>query len=132
MFGFLNSLYPIIAVAVDHKILYLKRVPKSVKRFSEKMRVKTNNWSGSRPRFNGNRSIAALHPDAYYQASTFKPETLQMTKVVLLISLAVLSGCGAGKAAMDAGKGFDRFACASRNFKGEPPCPQPDNPNQTP
>ncbi|PRA72271.1 hypothetical protein CQ055_02890 [Brucella pseudogrignonensis] len=61
-----------------------------------------------------------------------KPETLQMNKVVLLISLAVLSGCGAGKAAMDAGKGFDRFACMSRNIKGEPPCPRPDNQNQNP
>ncbi|MEJ5085100.1 hypothetical protein [Brucella pseudogrignonensis] len=55
-----------------------------------------------------------------------------MNKVVLLISLAVLSGCGAGKAAMDAGKGFDRFACMSRNIKGEPPCPRPDNQNQNP
>ncbi|CAN7292720.1 MULTISPECIES: hypothetical protein [Brucella] len=55
-----------------------------------------------------------------------------MNKVALLISLAVLSGCGAGKAAMDAGKGFDRFACMSRNMKGETPCPQPDNPNQNP
>lgn len=50
-----------------------------------------------------------------------------MKKLVILMSLAVLSGCGgAGKAAMDAGKGFDRFACMSRNFKGETPCPQPD------
>ncbi|MEJ5080004.1 MULTISPECIES: hypothetical protein [unclassified Ochrobactrum] len=55
-----------------------------------------------------------------------------MNKVVLLMSLAVLSGCGAGKAAMDAGKGFDRFGCMSRNMKGETPCPSPDNPNQTP
>ncbi|MBB5701785.1 hypothetical protein FHS76_001647 [Ochrobactrum daejeonense] len=49
-----------------------------------------------------------------------------MKKLVILVSLAVLSGCGgAGKAAMDAGKGFDRFACMSRNLKGEPPCPSP-------
>ncbi|MFS2326848.1 hypothetical protein U2P60_15765 [Brucella sp. H1_1004] len=55
-----------------------------------------------------------------------------MNKVILLISLAILSGCGAGKAAMDAGKGFDRFGCMSRNMKGETPCLSPDNPNQTP
>ncbi|MBV2144625.1 hypothetical protein KUG47_14085 [Falsochrobactrum sp. TDYN1] len=55
-----------------------------------------------------------------------------MKKIALLISLAVLSGCGAGKAAVDAGKGFDRFECLSRNMKGEMPCPQPDNPNQSP
>ena len=49
----------------------------------------------------------------------------------ILISLAVLAGCGgAGKAAMDTGKSFDRFACMSRNFKGEPPCPQPEATNQ--
>lgn len=49
-----------------------------------------------------------------------------MKKLVILMSLAVLSGCGgAGKAAIDAGKGFDRFACMSRNLKGEPPCPPP-------
>ncbi|MBC2886807.1 hypothetical protein H7Q97_15580 [Ochrobactrum sp. CM-21-5] len=54
-----------------------------------------------------------------------------MKQPASLLSLAifsgiVLSGCGAGKAAMDAGKGFDRFACMSRNLKGESPCPQPD------
>ncbi|WP_343314822.1 hypothetical protein AAIB41_05015 [Brucella sp. BE17] len=49
--------------------------------------------------------------------------------LVLLLTLCVVAGCGgAGKAAMNAGKGFDRFACASRNFKGETPCPQPDRP----
>lgn len=42
-----------------------------------------------------------------------------MKKLVILMSLAVLSGCGG------AGKGFDRFACMSRNLKGEPPCPPP-------
>lgn len=61
-----------------------------------------------------------------------KPEGLQMKYFVLLIVLTTLSGCGAGKAAMDAGKGFDRFACMSRNIKGETPCPQPDNQSQTP
>ncbi|MCX2697005.1 MULTISPECIES: hypothetical protein [Ochrobactrum] len=55
-----------------------------------------------------------------------------MKYFVLLIVLTTLSGCGAGKAAMDAGKGFDRFACMSRNIKGETPCPQPDNQSQTP
>ncbi|WP_192799431.1 MULTISPECIES: hypothetical protein [Brucella] len=54
-----------------------------------------------------------------------------MKNFAILISLAVLAGCGgAGKAAMDTGKSFDRFACMSRNFKGEPPCPQPDSTNQ--
>ncbi|MFD1197051.1 hypothetical protein ACFQ3K_01735 [Brucella gallinifaecis] len=53
-----------------------------------------------------------------------------MNKVILLLSLAALTGCGAGKAAMDTGKSFDRFACMSRNMKGETPCPSPDNPNQ--
>lgn len=55
-----------------------------------------------------------------------------MKTIILLISFGVLSGCGAGKAAIDAGKGFDRFACMSRNIKGETPCPQPDNNNQNP
>lgn len=55
-----------------------------------------------------------------------------MKKALLLIPLIVLSGCGAGKAAMDAGKGFDRFACMSRNMKGETPCPTPDAPAQNP
>jgi len=46
---------------------------------------------------------------------------------VTLLSGIILTGCGgAGKAAMDTGKSFDRFACMSRNFKGEPPCPQQD------
>ncbi|MFC4624938.1 hypothetical protein ACFO1V_06830 [Daeguia caeni] len=50
-----------------------------------------------------------------------------MKSVALLIAISLLAGCGeAGKAAMNAGKGFDRFACMSRNFKGEPPCPQPE------
>ncbi len=55
-----------------------------------------------------------------------------MKNFAILMSLAVLAGCGgAGKAAMDAGKSFDRFACMSRNFKGEPPCPQPEGASQT-
>ncbi|MEJ5019588.1 hypothetical protein WH297_07520 [Ochrobactrum vermis] len=55
-----------------------------------------------------------------------------MKHVAILISLAVLAGCGgASKAAMDTGKSFDRFACMSRNFKGEPPCPQPEATNQS-
>jgi hypothetical protein len=69
-----------------------------------------------------------MHHGTYYQHDE-KPETLQMKNLVVLISLAVLSGCGAGKAAMDAGKGFDRFGCMSRNLKGEMPCPHPENPN---
>ena len=53
-----------------------------------------------------------------------------MKNLAILISLVVLAGCGgAGKAAMDTGKGFDRFACMSRNFKGEPPCPRPEGAN---
>ncbi|MGU3398754.1 hypothetical protein ACLBWS_03280 [Brucellaceae bacterium D45D] len=52
-----------------------------------------------------------------------------MKTVVLLLALSVLAGCGgAGKAAMNAGKGFDRFECASRNFKGETSCAQPGSP----
>ncbi|WP_411505840.1 hypothetical protein [Brucella anthropi] len=54
-----------------------------------------------------------------------------MKNVAILIFLAVLAGCGgAGKAAMDTGKSFDRFACMSRNFKGEPPCPPEDTNKQ--
>ncbi|MCO7727730.1 MULTISPECIES: hypothetical protein [Brucella/Ochrobactrum group] len=54
-----------------------------------------------------------------------------MKNFAILISLAVLAGCGgAGKAAMDTGKSFDRFACMSRNFKGEPPCPQQEGASQ--
>ncbi|MFK0686480.1 hypothetical protein SD208_19470 [Ochrobactrum sp. BD67] len=54
-----------------------------------------------------------------------------MKNFAILISLAALAGCGgAGKAAMDTGKSFDRFACMSRNFKGEPPCPQPEAASQ--
>jgi len=55
-----------------------------------------------------------------------------MKKGAILISLAILSGCGAGKAAMDAGKGFDRFECMSRNLKGEAPCPPPVHEEQQP
>lgn len=51
-----------------------------------------------------------------------------MRTLALLMMLGILSGCGgAGKAASDAGKSFDRFGCMSRNFKGEPPCP-PEKP----
>ncbi|MBQ0708502.1 MULTISPECIES: hypothetical protein [unclassified Ochrobactrum] len=54
-----------------------------------------------------------------------------MKNLAILISLVVLAGCGgAGKAAMDTGKSFDRFACMSRNFKGEPPCPQQEGASQ--
>ncbi len=54
-----------------------------------------------------------------------------MKNLAILISLVVLSGCGgAGKAAMDTGKSFDRFACMSRNFKGEPPCPPQEGTSQ--
>lgn len=54
-----------------------------------------------------------------------------MKTLVIVIAASMLSGCGgAGKAAINAGKGFDRFACMSRNFKGEPPCPQLDTPPQ--
>lgn len=51
-----------------------------------------------------------------------------MKPLAMILMTMVLAACGAGKAAMDAGKGFDRFACMSRNMKGETPCPQPDNP----
>ncbi len=55
-----------------------------------------------------------------------------MKNFAILISFAVLAGCGgAGKAAINTGKSFDRFACMSRNFKGEPPCPQPEGTNQS-
>jgi len=58
-------------------------------------------------------------------------ERTSMKNFAILISLAVLAGCGgAGKAAMDTGKSFDRFACMSRNFKGEPPCPQQEGASQ--
>jgi hypothetical protein len=65
------------------------------------------------------------------EADHMAPERTPMKNFAILISLAVLAGCGgAGKAAMDTGKSFDRFACMSRNFKGEPPCPQPEATNQ--
>lgn len=44
--------------------------------------------------------------------------------LVLLVAAAV-SGCGAGKAARDTGAMFDKYACLSREFKGQPPCPAP-------
>ena len=54
-----------------------------------------------------------------------------MKNLAILISLVVLAGCGgAGKAAIDTGKSFDRFACMSRNFKGEPPCPPQEGTSQ--
>ena len=65
------------------------------------------------------------------RADHMAPEMTPMKNFAILISLAILAGCGgAGKAAMDTGKSFDRFACMSRNFKGEPPCPQPEGTNQ--
>ncbi len=42
--------------------------------------------------------------------------------IILLIATFTLTACGAGKAAMDAGKSFDRYACMSKNIKGEQPC----------
>ncbi|PQZ30033.1 hypothetical protein CQZ93_07650 [Ochrobactrum vermis] len=66
------------------------------------------------------------------ETDNMAPERIPMKHVAILISLAVLAGCGgASKAAMDTGKSFDRFACMSRNFKGEPPCPQPEATNQS-
>ena len=81
-------------------------------------------------------SVAAGRGDPYYGSGQCGPLNAPygktpMKNVVILISLAILAGCGgAGKAAMDTGKSFDRFACMSRNFKGEPPCPQQEGASQ--
>ncbi len=43
---------------------------------------------------------------------------------VLALTALPLAGCGgAARTAADTGKGFDRFGCMSRNFKGQTPCP---------
>lgn len=42
---------------------------------------------------------------------------------IVLLSLALLSACGAAKAARETGQVFDKYGCLSRDFKGEPPCP---------
>lgn len=45
--------------------------------------------------------------------------------IPLLIAALALTACGAGKAAMDSGKSFDRYACMSKNLKGQEPCSNP-------
>lgn len=52
--------------------------------------------------------------------------------VILLIAAFSLTACGAGKAAMDAGKSFDRYSCMSQNFKGKTPCPALSSPADQP
>lgn len=52
--------------------------------------------------------------------------------VILLIAVFSLTACGAGKAAIDAGKNFDRYSCMSQNFKGKIPCPASSSPADQP
>lgn len=40
----------------------------------------------------------------------------------LILAAVAVSGCGAAKAARDTGVMFDKYACLSREFRGEPPC----------
>ncbi|MBN9045811.1 MAG: hypothetical protein J0H18_09100 [Rhizobiales bacterium] len=47
-----------------------------------------------------------------------------MRTIAFITMLGLLAGCGgAAGVAADTGKGFDRFGCMSRNFKGQTPCP---------
>jgi len=41
---------------------------------------------------------------------------------LLLAGGLALCGCGAPRAAANAGKMFDKYGCLSRDFKGEQPC----------
>ncbi len=51
---------------------------------------------------------------------------------ILLIAAFSLTACGAGKAAMDAGKSLDRYSCMSQNFKGKTPCSALSSPPDQP
>jgi hypothetical protein len=44
---------------------------------------------------------------------------------VLLLSAALLAGCGAAKTARQTGQMFDKYGCLAKELKGEPPCPPP-------
>ena len=39
-----------------------------------------------------------------------------------LLTATALAGCGAGKAVTETGGLFDKYACLSRDFRGEPAC----------
>ena len=41
---------------------------------------------------------------------------------ILMIGAIALTGCGAPRAAANAGKMFDKYGCLSRELKGETPC----------
>jgi hypothetical protein len=45
-----------------------------------------------------------------------------MKIVLLVLTVLVLAGCGAAKAARDTGLIFDKYGCLAKDFKGEPPC----------
>jgi len=52
--------------------------------------------------------------------------------IPLLIAALALTACGAGKVAMDSGKSFDRYACMSKNLKGQDTCSNPTAPTTQP
>ena len=45
-----------------------------------------------------------------------------MRYAIALLVIAVLSGCGMGRAARDTGQMFDKYGCLAKEFKGEKPC----------